>query len=177
MIDEDIRPIIEAELQPEEELLWAEKVDLRPFIRRNFRSNLYSILLMNAAFAILYFTQFGDFSLKTTVILAVSANCGGLAILYSAIKSMPSKHTQTAHFLTSQRVATIAWLGNNFRSISHAKLATLTAVQFNKLNQHYEILFLFNQEPSGQHENFEIVTQREISQFESIIRPLITANQ
>ncbi len=177
MINEDIRHIVEAELREGEELLWAEELELRPIAIRGLFKSLFPILFLNVGIAVLYISGLGDLSTQTIITLLMAGNFGAFAIfVYETYSNYVVSQAKVAHAITSIRVLTMAWNKHDALSITQILLEKLSHYKTKKQQSKTEILFLEcleNQKPKAK---FLIHTNRNISEFVSVISPFLESN-
>lgn len=173
MIDSHLHDMLKKEIPSGESLYWLEEISLRPYVWQRWFWNGVIFIGCNLAIIILYLTQFGGFSLKTTTVLLLGMNFGAISLFLLEVRSdLKLLKIRTVNIITDLRVMTLAFNGNGNKSSAHIEFDDVDNYRVLPDKKTNRVQFLeqrANKKPSIL---FQIQTAQSVSDFEAVISPI-----
>ena len=171
MIDEDLKSLCKSEISGSETLLWAEEINLRPFIIRRWLWRIIRLAGYNLLVWALYLSGIGGFSPKTIFVLFGALNGGILAVsLVQIYEDYFIFHSRGGHVLTDKRIMTLNWSKKgSVKKQTYIPMNVLDAYTLSRGPALTKVDFL----NADLEKVFAIHTARPASEFKTIISPFL----
>ncbi|WP_026941820.1 hypothetical protein [Hellea balneolensis] len=174
MINEQLHDDLKNDIPSDETLIWLEEVSLKPYVRNRWFWNLTVFFGSNLVIIVLYLTQFGELSFKTTSILLASMNLGAVCLFaLEARNDIKLRKVRTVNVITDRRVMTFAFNDIGNKASAHVEFDNvddLRIVPENKINR---VEFLAPKTSKKTSILFQIQTAESVSNFEAVILPIL----